>query len=215
MQVPQFRSFLEKYTGKHIPDESVLRKNYFGPCYNNTLLDIKNKIGENNIWIAVDETTDTNSRYVANLLVGILKSNTPTRPFLLACKVLEKTNHSTVARFINDGLKLLWPLGGNDEKVLLMLSDAAPYMTKAGDTLKIFYPNLIHVTCLAHMFNRVAEKTREMFPNVNKLVSNIKKVFLKSPYHVQVYKEISPNIPLPPEPVLNRWGTWLEAAIFN
>jgi hypothetical protein len=47
---------------------------------------------------------------------------------------LEKTNHSTVARFINDGLKLLWPLGENDEKVLLMLSDAAPYMTKTGDT---------------------------------------------------------------------------------
>lgn len=52
------------------------------------LTKIKNKIGENNIWI--DETTDTNGRYVANLLVGILKSNTPTRPFLLTCKVLKK-----------------------------------------------------------------------------------------------------------------------------
>jgi len=30
-----------------------------------------------------------------------------------------------------------------------------------------------------------------------------------------VYKEILPDIPLPPEPVLTRWGTWLEAAIFN
>jgi len=30
-----------------------------------------------------------------------------------------------------------------------------------------------------------------------------------------VYKEILPNAPLPPEPVLTRWGTWLEAAIFN
>jgi len=149
MQVPPFRTFLEKYTGKHIPDESALRKNYLEPCYYNTLTKIKNEIGENNIWIAVDETTDTNGRYVANLLVGILKSNTPTRPFLLTCKVSEKTNHSTVARFINDGLKLLWPLGGNDEKVLLMLSDAAPYMTKTGDTLKVFYPNLIHVTCVA------------------------------------------------------------------
>jgi len=30
-----------------------------------------------------------------------------------------------------------------------------------------------------------------------------------------VYKEILPNVPLPPEPVLTRWGTWLEAAVFN
>ncbi|XP_060837117.1 uncharacterized protein LOC132919483 [Rhopalosiphum padi] len=215
LQNPQFRAFLEKYIGKHIPDESLLRKNYLPHCYDKTLSNIKNEIGENNIWIAVDETTDINGRYVANLLVGILKSNHPTRSFLLTCKVLEKTNHSTVARFVNDGLKLLWPLGGNDEKVLLMLSDAAPYMVKTGQSLKVFYPNLIHVTCAAHMLNRVAEKVREMYPDVNSLINNIKKVFLKAPYHVQVYKELLPDIPLPPEPVLTRWGTWLEAAVFN
>lgn len=74
-----------------------------------------------------------------------------TRSFLLTCKVSEKTNHSTVCQFVNDGLELLWPLGGNDEIVLLMLSDAAPYMLKTGQSLKIFYPNLIHVTRVAHM----------------------------------------------------------------
>jgi len=30
-----------------------------------------------------------------------------------------------------------------------------------------------------------------------------------------VYKEILLDIPLPPEPVLTGWGTWLEAAIFQ
>lgn len=132
LQNPQFRAFLEKYTGKHIPDESLLRKNYLSHCYNKTLSNIRNEIGDNNIWFAVDETTDINGRYVANLLVGILKSNNTCRSFLLSCKVLEKTNHSTVSRFVNDGLKLLWLFGGNDEKVLLMLSDAASYMVKTG-----------------------------------------------------------------------------------
>lgn len=114
---------------------------------------------------------------MSNLLVGILKSNHPTCSFLLTCKVLEKTNHSTVAWFVNDGLKLLWPLGENDEKVLLMLSDAAPYIVKSGQSLKVFYSNLIHVACVAHMFNRVAEKFREMYQDINKLINNIKKVF--------------------------------------
>jgi len=54
-------------------------------------------------------------------------------------------------------LKLLWPMGRNDEKVLLMISDAAPYIVKTGQSLAVFYPNLIYVICVAHnahMFNR-------------------------------------------------------------
>jgi len=77
-------------------------------------------------------------------------------------------------------------------------------MVKSCDVLKVLYPNLIHVTCLAHGLNRVAEKVRDMFPNVNKLVNNIKKVFLKAPSRVEVYREIMQDIPLPPEPVLTR-----------
>jgi len=69
MQMPQFCTFLEKYTVHRISEESALRKNYLGPCYYNTLPEIKNEIGENNIWIGVDETTDINGHYVANLLV--------------------------------------------------------------------------------------------------------------------------------------------------
>ena len=39
-------------------------------------------------------------------------------------------------------------------------------------------------------------------------------MFVKAPLRIQVYKEKLPNISLPPEPVVTRWGTWLEAAIF-
>jgi len=64
---------LEKYTGKHIPDESTLRKNYLGPCYDNVIIAIREVIGNSDIWIAVDETTVTNGRYIANLIVGVLE----------------------------------------------------------------------------------------------------------------------------------------------
>jgi len=30
-----------------------------------------------------------------------------------------------------------------------------------------------------------------------------------------MYKEILPDVPIPPEPVLIKWGTWLKADIFN
>lgn len=57
------------------------------------------------------------------------------------------------------------------------------------------------------MIQRLAETVREMYPNVNTLVSNLKKVFLKAPQRVDVYKEIMPSVSLPPETILTRWAT--------
>lgn len=95
-----------------------------------------------------------------------------------------------------------------------MLTDAAAYMVKAGKNLKVFYKNLFHTTCLTHGVNRVAEEIRLKFPSVNKIINNIKKIFIKAPLRVQMYKEHLPNISLPPQPIITKWGTWIEAAIF-
>lgn len=214
LQVPQFKSFLEKYFKRNIPDESTLRKNYLNVCYIETLEKIRADIGDSYIWIGVDETTDAVGCYIANLIVGKLDSENPAKPYLIYCKPLEQTNHSTVARFINDGLKVLWPNGVKEEKVLLLYTDAAAYMLKAGNSLNVFYPNLLHVTCLAHGLHRVAETVRDLFPEVNTLISATKKVFLKAPYRIQCYKQRLPDTPLPPEPVITRWGTWIEAVNF-
>ena len=128
--------------------------------------------------------------------------------------MLGKTNHSAIARFVNDSLRLLWPseMENNCAKVLLLVTDSASYMLKAAKALQVFYSNLIHVTCLAHGLHRIAEKIRELFPAVNDLIT--KKLFLKAPAHVQVYKDCPPEVPLPPEPVVTRSGTWLSAVSF-
>lgn len=93
-----------------------------------------------------------------------------------------------------------------------MLSDAAAYMLKAYTNSKKFYVHLIHCTCLAHGLNRVAETIRTQFPLVNDLIKTGKKVFLKAPLRVQLFRDRMAGVPLPPEPVITRWGTWLDAA---
>lgn len=138
----------------------------------------------------------------------------PSPSYLVACKELEKTNHSTMARFVNEGIKKIFPESSAEERVFIFLSDAAPYMIKAAKALQVFYPNLIHVTCFAHGVHRLAEEVRSTFGNVNKLISSTKKVFLKAPARTKAYKEKIPNVPLPPEPVVTRWGTWIEAVLF-
>lgn len=86
-------------------------------------------------------------------------------------------------------------------------------MIRAGKNLKAFYRNMIHVTCLAHGLHRLCEKVRECFDDVNKLISWARKIFLKSPARISLYKE-KMKCELPPDVVITRWGTWIKAASF-
>uniref|UniRef100_A0A2S2Q691 Uncharacterized protein n=1 Tax=Sipha flava TaxID=143950 RepID=A0A2S2Q691_9HEMI len=130
---------------------------------------------------------------------------------LLTSKVLEKVNHSTIAKLFDKSMALLWPNGVQHDDILLFVSDAAPYMVKSASVIKVFYSKMVHITCLAHGLHRVAEEIRNMFPKVDKLISNVKKTFLKAPYRVQIFKNEAPEVMLPPEPIITRWGTWLDA----
>jgi len=66
---------------------------------------------------------------VANV-VGILKHEQPGEIFLLACEVLERVITSIAVVFDN-AMNLLWPDKVERENVLLVVSDAAPYMIRA------------------------------------------------------------------------------------
>lgn len=112
---------------------------------------------------------------------------------------------------------MLWPGCKQDQieaKFLLFITDGVQYMLKAGKNLKVIYTKLLHVTCLAHGVNRVAEQILSLFPDVDKFVANMKTAFKKAPSKIAIYKEKCPDLPLPPNPVITRWGTWLKATEF-
>lgn len=211
-----FVKFLEKYTKENIPGESTLRKNYVSRLYTETLMKLREKAKKQYIWVSLDETTDVDSRYVANFIFGILGVEEECgKSYLLTMKVLTETNHSTIAAFFNDSLNLLWPEGISYEKVQLVCTDAATYMCKAMVGLQVLYPKMIHVTCLAHGLHRVAELVRSEYAQVNSLISSIKKVFLKAPSRVALFRNTAgPGVPLPPSPIVTRWGSWIEAATY-
>jgi len=73
---------------------------------------------------------------------------------LISCKELKKTNYETVTRFENDSLLEFFGDTLFQDNILLFISDAA---IKTGGALKIFYSNMIHITCVAHGLNRLAE----------------------------------------------------------
>ena len=70
LQNTSFRSFLEKYMKREIPDESTVRKYYIEKCYKETVTTIRQNIADNNVWISIDETTDIKGRYIVNWFDG-------------------------------------------------------------------------------------------------------------------------------------------------
>jgi hypothetical protein len=51
------------------------------------------------------------------------------------------------------------------------------------------------------MLNLVAETIRRSYENGDRLIANVKKIFVKAPLRVEVYKKRVKEVPLPPEPV--------------
>jgi hypothetical protein len=100
--------------------------------------------------VTVDEAMDFMSCLNMSLVAVKLDIEVLSNSHMICFKVLAHTDHSTVARFVRDGLKVLRTTGVHGEKVLSLHSYAAAYMLKAATTSKFFYPNFIYFTRLTH-----------------------------------------------------------------
>jgi len=116
--------------------------------YNKTIQRIRNYVNNNRIWISINETTDVEGQYIANVIVGTLEINETGQIFLLASEMLEKANHQGICKLFEDSLLLLWTDKICRENVLLFVTDAAPYMVKAAKVLQSLFTKMIRITCM-------------------------------------------------------------------
>ena len=77
---------------------------------------IRQNIGKSRVWVSVDETTDAKGRYIANVLIGSLNKDDPSKPHLISCKELSKTNNNTITQLIVDCLSNF-----NNSKIFLII----------------------------------------------------------------------------------------------
>ena len=207
-----FQAFLEEFTERRIPNESTLRLHYVEPLYKRIIEKIREKVDSNYVYFIIDEATDTCERKVLNVLVGVLNGEY-SKPMLIDVKFHENTKHSSIQTAFLDSCQLLWSNGIQYNKVLLLVTDAAPYMTCSATNLKTFFSNMSHITCIVHALDRVCRKIQENFANLNQFIASMKKCLLNSKSKEVLYKEVT-GLRLPPVPVITRWNTWLETALF-
>ena len=157
------------------------------------------------IFLVVDES-DIGGKRFFNTLVGTIDN--PEKTYLLDCRICNtNANHQYVVHLIDN---LLREFAVEREDFCLLLSDAARYMTAAGNVLKELYPRLLHVTCVSHLFHNCAEKIRGKYSNVDNLIARVKAVVVKNKERKNSFRGIG----IPPEPIVTRWASWLKAAIY-
>ncbi len=97
------------------------------------------------------------------------------------------------------------------QKIILLLSDAAPYAIKAGKMLKQIVPQLKHITCICHGIHNLCETVRNINKNVDRLISFLKSSLIKNREKQALFTETT-DLALPKWPVLTRRSTWLSCA---
>lgn len=199
---PAIQQLFQKYAKLGIPSRQTLTR-IMEKESQEMMASIKRKLVGKALFLVADETTDATGRAMCALLAGPLDGSFLARPFLIDLADIGRSNNLTLQQFVTSGLFKLFGDDFDYNQVHLFLTDGAPYCLKAGLGLKMLFPNMIHITCLCHGLNRVAEKVRYSFPKVDKLIGEMKKVFVKCPRRRDEFTAAL-KIPLPPEPILTR-----------
>ena len=195
---------LFKTMGHPLPSESTCRNNV-EKIHFDILEKIQDIVSYEDIFIVFDETTIGKESY-SNTLIGTVSK--PEVTYLVECRPLSSSlNAAEVCRIIDEVLR---QFNIERNRFVLLISDAARYMTAAGRNLKVFYPKMFHVTCLAHLLHNCCLKVRSSYTKVDRLISTIKAATVRN----KERRNLFANIGYPPEPVLTRWGSWLSAALY-
>ena len=142
LQHSSIKNLFDSTLGHHCPSESACRKQV-NDLASQESERIKKLLARKPIFLVADESDVSGQKYV-NVLAGPMEE--PNKTYLIACSPLSGNPYSSnICTIVDDCLK---EMGITREMFLLLLSDAAKYMLKAGDTLKIIYQRLLHVHAL-------------------------------------------------------------------
>ena len=197
---PDMQSLFQ-FLGRKAPSESACRKRVddMEKCEVDRVCEILlNRI----IFMVIVESEISGCKYL-NTLVGNIE--VPETTYLMHCKILcTSPNQLTIVHAVDDAIRTLQ---ANRNNFVLLLTDAARYMTAAGRLVKGIYPKLFHITCTAHALHNAVERIHNHYEDVNKLIATVKASVVKNKDRRGNFSEIGS----PSQPIVTRWGSWLNA----
>ena len=155
----------------------------------------------------MDEATDVCGQSVCGALIGTF--NEVEKPALFDFVELSETNNKTISQLV---ISVIARTNGPEDftKPKLVVTDGAAYMIKHGNFPKEMFEDLLHFLCVAHMLHRFADFVRSEKLVADEFCSLMKHLLLKRNTRKSIYNETT-VLPLPPVPVITRWGTWITS----
>lgn len=220
---PQLREFLtvNVKSGGNIPLANTARATYVPKVFQEHQQIVLERLRGRKVAAIVDETTDVAGRYTVNILLQPLDAfadSSNCKAMLVNTEFLTAVNSVSIAQLL---VKTLNSCEVNFNDVLALVSDNAAYMKKCfKEGLSGLLPNAVHVTCWAHIISLVGEEFRAALSMTDGLVAAMKQIFSKAPgrrarYLSHLREKNCNDAKLPPSPVLTRWNTWFEAALYH
>ena len=207
----KFKRLVEKHTVYQCPSRQTFDKT-MPILYEETIEKIKSRMIGQYFWLTIDETQDFKARKVVNVVLGWLKPDCPTKPFLLNTEFVDKCDAQAISDCVINSLNLLFDNDIIEHKFLMLITDGPYYMRSAGKILCTRFKKLIHVRCLAHALHNISEVISKHYFNVNTLISSGKALFVKCDSRAKAFRKIVPK--LPPKTILTRWGSWIKAVLY-
>lgn len=127
---------------------------------------------------------------------------------------MEPANHDNVKKAFYNSLEFLYQDENQYHNIHLVLTDSAQYMKKFIKIIKNTnkFPNISHITCLAHALHRVSEKVQGNSKYLYDFLINFKQ-FLK-PIKIRNQFKLITKLKLPPKFITTRWGSYLSCSNF-
>ena len=185
--------------GQAVPSESACRA-HVQTLAEREMNRIKKKL--TGTFMVLDESEVSKDKYI-NVLVG--DTTEPEKTYVIYCSVVETVNQHIVTAKIDDCIKRLYT---PRDRFMLLLSDAASYMTASSVALKLLYSNLFHLTCIAHLLQNCGEKVCSHYWDIDNLIARVKASTGKNKTRRQMFSDIGSL----PETIITCWGYWLHTA---
>ncbi|KAG0442435.1 hypothetical protein DMUE_0271 [Dictyocoela muelleri] len=126
-------------------------------------------------FIMIDETQFFGRKFI-NIIMGDMEELT--KYFLVdVIETVLSVKNVTITIAVDDIIK---EFNLNKNKFILLQTDSARYMIKARENLKLFYPNILHTICFAHILHNCAQKRKLNYRKVDDIIASMKGLTVKN-----------------------------------
>ena len=208
-----FRFLIEEITCMKIYSVTKCRNMIKGMA-ETILQQAKNMFRDKKFYLIIDGTP-INGGEVENIIMGVL-DNSKVRSVLIECHFFPETESITgdcLQRLIVSTLENFF---GKDSdyrnNFLFLISDQAKNNLRAGNLSKLYYPELLHISCLVHGIHNLCKTTQNKNSTAKKfLVSISKAVKTNKRNKILVHKHVKV---FPPSIIEIRFGLFVKATCF-